>query len=404
MPDDLMLQIARTLAQIDRRLARLEVGESSAGTASMSASSILAALLTVDGTASLLDADKLDGLDSLAFSGTAHTHTAYVGTASYTAADVLAKLLTVDGTASLLDADKLDGLEGASYAGIAHTHSGLITTGTIRMPDAAGFEMRDFTYNRIVMTVDDQTANVTIGGTAHGADKLGTITAYGGLDIKQGGTFGSAISVAGTAVSLDGHAHAAYAGTADVLRRDGSLPLTGAWDAGAFDVTIGSALIVGGTANITGATSVGSLNVGGSALIVPAAGTAALRNVANTFTATQRVPKLEIDNANNYIDTDAAGALGFKATSVVVANAAFLTLGNIHGLLFVIDVSSGNVALFNLKGAYNATQEILDVSNRFSVTKDTATSINIYWDASGIYVLQNSIGSSRTLTLYEMLG
>lgn len=34
----------------------------------------------------------------------------------YTAADVLAKLLTVDGAASGLDADKLDGAEGAAYA------------------------------------------------------------------------------------------------------------------------------------------------------------------------------------------------------------------------------------------------------------------------------------------------
>ena len=38
--------------------------------------------------------------------------------ANYTAADVLAKLLTVDGTGSLLDADKLDGQEGAWYAPI----------------------------------------------------------------------------------------------------------------------------------------------------------------------------------------------------------------------------------------------------------------------------------------------
>lgn len=41
-----------------------------------------------------------------------------LASSSYTAADVLAKILTVDGTGSLLDADKLDGNEGAWYAPI----------------------------------------------------------------------------------------------------------------------------------------------------------------------------------------------------------------------------------------------------------------------------------------------
>ena len=130
MSDDLMIQIAHTLSQLDRRLARLEVVEfgsgGTAGTASMTAGEILTALKTVDGTGSLLDADLLDGLEGAAYSGTAHTHSGYVGTASYTASDVLAKLLTVDGTSSLLDADKLDGLEGAAYAGTA-----TVTAGTI---------------------------------------------------------------------------------------------------------------------------------------------------------------------------------------------------------------------------------------------------------------------------------
>jgi hypothetical protein len=43
--------------------------------------------------------------------------------AAYTAAELLALLVTVDGTGSAVDADKLDGVEGAGYAVAAHTHT-----------------------------------------------------------------------------------------------------------------------------------------------------------------------------------------------------------------------------------------------------------------------------------------
>lgn len=74
-------------------------------TASYTAADVLAKLLTVDGSGSLLDADFLDG-NSSAY---------YLAASSYTAADVLAKLLTVDGAGSGLDADLLDGLSSADF-------------------------------------------------------------------------------------------------------------------------------------------------------------------------------------------------------------------------------------------------------------------------------------------------
>lgn len=49
--------------------------------------------------------------------------------ASYTAADVLAKLLTVDGSGSLLDADFLDGMSSAAYAQLAAANVFAHTTG-----------------------------------------------------------------------------------------------------------------------------------------------------------------------------------------------------------------------------------------------------------------------------------
>src|SRR4051812_26063872 len=76
------------------------------------AAAILAALVTVDGAGSTLDADKLDGLDSAAFALAS----------AVSAAAILAALLTVDGSGSGLDADKLDGYEATAFAVAAHNH------------------------------------------------------------------------------------------------------------------------------------------------------------------------------------------------------------------------------------------------------------------------------------------
>jgi len=72
---------------------------------------------------------------------TARTNLGALASASYTAADVLSKLLTVDGAASGLDADLLDGQHGSYYAPIASpTFTGTPViqnadgTGTTRIP------------------------------------------------------------------------------------------------------------------------------------------------------------------------------------------------------------------------------------------------------------------------------
>lgn len=93
--------------------------------ATYTAADILAKLLTVDGAGSGLDADLLDGSSSAAFATAAQGALAEtaVQAAAYTAADVLDKLLTVDGTGSLLDADKLDGNEATAFALASHAHA-----------------------------------------------------------------------------------------------------------------------------------------------------------------------------------------------------------------------------------------------------------------------------------------
>jgi hypothetical protein len=84
-------------------------------TTSYTAADVLAKLLTVDGAASGLDADTLDGVQLVDI---------VAGVPS--AADLLTAIKTVDGTGSGLDADTLDGLDASGFASAAHTHTAYI--------------------------------------------------------------------------------------------------------------------------------------------------------------------------------------------------------------------------------------------------------------------------------------
>ena len=120
------------------KLAGIEAG----ATADQSAAEILTAIKTVDGAASGLDADLLDGNHASAFAASGHTHsnatTLAAGfmsstdktkldgieagaTADQTATEILTAIKTVDGAGSGLDADLLDGQNGAYYTGYTDT-------------------------------------------------------------------------------------------------------------------------------------------------------------------------------------------------------------------------------------------------------------------------------------------
>ena len=79
-------------------------GETNA-TADQTATEILTAIKTVDGSGSGLDADLLDGQNG----------SYYLAATEYTASDVLTKIKTVDGSGSGLDADTVDGIQASSF-------------------------------------------------------------------------------------------------------------------------------------------------------------------------------------------------------------------------------------------------------------------------------------------------
>ncbi len=137
--------------------------------ASYTAADVLSKLLTVDGTGSGLDADLLDGQSAAAFAAASHTHAqsevtglvaalaAKLDASSYTAADVLSKLLTVDGAASGLDADTLDGVSSAGFAAASHSHA---------IADVTGLQAALDTYT----AADVLTKIKTVDGAGSGLD------------------------------------------------------------------------------------------------------------------------------------------------------------------------------------------------------------------------------------------
>lgn len=137
---------------------------------SMTAAEILAALLTVDGPGSGLDADTLDGTSSAGF----------VTTGTYTAADVLAKLLTVDGTGSGVDADTLDGNNVLTDAQVSDTLTCSVYSGTALTDAQVADTITASNYLPL--------AGGTMTGTAHFSGVTTDITVPSGEDFIIGAT------------------------------------------------------------------------------------------------------------------------------------------------------------------------------------------------------------------------
>lgn len=124
---------------------------------------------------------------------------------------------------------------------------------------------------------------------------------------------------------------------------------------------------------------------------------------ANVFSGAQTVPRLYVDDTNHAIDTEASGALALTSQRVAVADNGVVSLGYDIKLIFIVDATNGNGALFMLRGGVNGVQEIFDPSGVFSATKDTASSFNIYYESSD-YKLQNKRGASKNVTLFTLVG
>lgn len=105
--------------------ATINDGTNGTDGAEITAAQVLEKLLTVDGTGSGIDADKLDGMDSSAFAEADHTHDDYITATTYAAG--MSNKSNMGHTHSISDVSGLQSeLNGKSNTG--HTHSDYLPT------------------------------------------------------------------------------------------------------------------------------------------------------------------------------------------------------------------------------------------------------------------------------------
>jgi|SaaInl74LU_5_DNA_1037368.scaffolds.fasta_scaffold00443_3 DNA-binding FrmR family transcriptional regulator len=136
--------------------------------ADYTASDVLTKIKTVDGAASGLDADILDGqqgsyyLDANNFTNMpdySGDFSSKLDASSYTASDVLTKIKTVDGAGSGLDADLLDGQSSAYYATASS-----VATNTSKLATIESNATADQTASEILTLIK------TVDGAGSGLD------------------------------------------------------------------------------------------------------------------------------------------------------------------------------------------------------------------------------------------
>lgn len=218
--ENYVLNLANTIARLERRVQRLEgVEKPTPGTSSYPG------FLDSEGNPADVAAASNDGASTYP-SRRDHVHTiggsvityamlgstainAFVGTADYVGGTILTKLLTVDGTGSGLDADLLDGLNSTAFSGTAHTHDAY--SGTAHTHDAySGTAHTHDAY--LPLSGGTVTGNVRVDGNIY----AGTILPPVGAPLVLATSGGAAVAsvTTGDIFSVNGTAH--FAGSVGI--------------------------------------------------------------------------------------------------------------------------------------------------------------------------------------------
>lgn len=99
---------------------------------------------------------------------------------------------------------------------------------------------------------------------------------------------------------------------------------------------------------------------------------------------------------NDANSADTSSVLYMRGAAL--ANDATMDLGTLNAMIFIYEANSAVGAIYILRGGINATVEALDPGSAFTVTKDNASTTNIYYDTNKYY-LQNKTGFARDYTL-----
>jgi hypothetical protein len=129
-----------------------------------------------------------------------------------------------------------------------------------------------------------------------------------------------------------------------------------------------------------------------------AAGTAIL--TVDTTNGAVLVPQLQIDSSNYYLDAYSHGGLRLRSLNVAIENdAAWSMSAGMNGFLFVLTTTDSHGALFYLRSSANIATEVLDPYSVFSITKDTANSMNVYAEGT-TYTIQNKRGGTKNVMIF----
>lgn len=103
---------------------------------------------------------------------------------------------------------------------------------------------------------------------------------------------------------------------------------------------------------------------------------------------------------SSFTSQRAAGTV-LSQSPQTVADTAIISLGTGIGFYFVVDVSTGNSAIFT--AVSGNVFEVYDSAGNFSPTKGTAACTNVYWDAGNArYELENLRGASRNYRIVKI--
>lgn len=203
------------------------------------------------------------------------TPTTLAGYSISDGAGILSQLLTVDGSGSLLDADKLDGNESSYYTNASNMNAGILPTA--RLPAFTGDVVSDSGYNILTLALSG------VGGGAYTKVVVNTKgivtsgsnpTTLAGYNIEDAsGILNQLLSVDGPnsgldSDKLDGYEGAAYARLANNENITGQWTITNSTNSTSHTtgaLVISGGLGVGGSTNINGGLVInGDLTVHGT--------------------------------------------------------------------------------------------------------------------------------------------
>ncbi|HER33903.1 MAG TPA: hypothetical protein ENO19_00345 [Halothiobacillaceae bacterium] len=101
-------------------------------------------------------------------------------------------------------------------------------------------------------------------------------------------------------------------------------------------------------------------------------------------------------DTSTYRDVTIDASLGQEVlTAAASGGTVDLGTSSMWGLLLICD-NYGRTAIFDIRGTYAATSEIVDPQNMYSAVSGTPSSVNVYWDAGASrYRIENQFASER---------